>query len=400
MLSSKSDAIRHYKLLGRVLCRDDGKSGLPKPISKGTLSTLYGALISLQRIIIAGQSLGDVVEPLRDASFRHTLTSFTFVDAILSPKCTPFRDVSAQLPQLESFHLAEWKDEKLSLHVPVDLSDALASLGLSTSRTTAKKGEPVVAAQNVKSLHLRRFQWSDEAMERELGASKGPLTELRLIVPSHALDGLKYIDGHLAAKLRHLSLDLPGQYKVSFYRMRFLIHFAGFVGNKELDSLIQLLLRCNTVKHLSISAKRLPSTVWVVGSPSITHLTVHGLDVAQSSNPALKGDLHIGCVRQFIIQSRFMTNLKTFIYDPVAPEVIKLTQMTKDVKSTTKSDIDMLYGVSGKLDFARQPFILLSQACEKRSIVLHCPAAKALQKMQREVDGLIAALKRQQNAYE
>ena len=180
--------------------------------------------------------------------------------------------------------------------------------------------------------------------------------------------------------------------------MRFLIHFAGFVGNKELDSLIQLLLRCNEVKHLSISAKRLPSTVWVVASPSITHLTVHGLDAAQSSNRALKGDLHIGCVRQFITQSRFMTNLKTFNYDPVAPEVIKLTQMTKDVKSTTKSDIDMLYGISGKLDFARQPFILLSQACEKRSIVLHCPAEKALQKMQREVDGLIAALKRQQNA--
>ena len=202
-------------MLGRVLCRDDAKSGLPEPIPKGTLSSLYGALISLHRITIAGQMLGDVVQPLRDASFRHTLTSFTFIDAILSPKCMPFRDVSAQLPQLESFHLGEWKDEKLSLHVPVDLSDALASLGLGNSKKTAKKGEPIVAAQNIKRLHLRRFQWSDEAMEKELGASKGPLTELRLIVPSHALDGLKYIDGRLAAKLEHLSLDLPGQYKVS-----------------------------------------------------------------------------------------------------------------------------------------------------------------------------------------
>lgn len=143
---------------------------------------------------------------------------------------------------------------------------------------------------------------------------------------------------------------------------------------------------------------------WVVCSPSITHLTLHGLDFVKvakaksKSKTAHGGDLTTASITQYIKDGRSMTNLKTFIYDPYVPEVAKLAQMVEDAKSTTRSDIDMLHGISAKLDFARQPFLRLGGECDKRQIAFQCPAQKALQKMQVEVDRVIASLKRELDA--
>lgn len=205
--SSHTPLVRHYSMQGAVLCHVEKKrSQAAAPVPKATLAILYASLHRLRKLNIAGQMLGDVAQPLRVAAFGQTLRSFTLTDAILSPHCVPLREISAHLPQLETFHLLEWKEEKLDIFVPVeeDLSQAFASLGLGHSKKSS-------GAREIKSLHMRRFQWSSQAMEREFKyCEKSSLLELRLLLPSTALDWVKYIS-KAGEKLERLGLDLLGR---------------------------------------------------------------------------------------------------------------------------------------------------------------------------------------------